>query len=347
MNPALVRELSRWWAELNDAQFEGAMRPPSLCVDDTSRRLGGWDRSTRTLHLARRLIDEQPWSEVIEVLRHEMAHQYVDEALGIHDQTAHGPAFQEVCRRRAIRSAASTPVRPDRRAIAVMRKIRALLSLAESDNENEAKSAMSLAHQLMRKHNIHAVAGTDSAPDAYSFSQLGLPRRRTPTHEKILAGLLGRHFFVQPIWVLAYMPQSDARGRVLEVCGRPENLAIAAYVHGFLLDTCERLWVRHKAMNGIAGNRNRRRYLQGVMMGFQDRLDQEAVRSQETGLVWMGDAALGQWVGSRHPHLRSSRRTTVHVTDAWAAGHAAGKKVVLRRAVAAKGRGIRGLLGIN
>ena len=82
-------------------------------------------------------------------------------------------------------------------------------------------------------------------------------------------------------------------------------------------------------------------------MGFQDRLDREAVRSEEAGLVWVGDTALGQWVGFRHPHLRSSRRTTVHVTDAWAAGHAAGKKVVLRRAVVAKGRGIRGLLGIS
>ena len=347
MNSALIRELSRWWAELNDAQFEGAMRPPSLCVDDTTRRLGGWDRSTRTLHLAQRLVDEQPWSEVIEVLRHEMAHQYVDEVLNIRGQTDHGPAFQEVCRQRSIRAAAASAVRLDPRAAAVMRKIRALLSLAESDNENEAKSAMTLAHQLMRKHNIHAAAASDTSADAYGFSQLGVPRRRTPAHEKILAGLLGRHFFVQPVWVYAYIPKADARGRVLEVCGRPENLAIAAHVHGFMLATCERLWVRHKEAHSIVGNRDRRRYLQGVMMGFQDRLDHEALRSEEAGLVWVGDAELGPWVGSRHPHLRSSRRTTIRMTNAWAAGHAAGKKVVLRRAMDTKGRGIRALLGIN
>ena len=69
MNSALIRELARWWAEINQTQFEGAMRPPSLLVDDTPRRLGCWDRKHRTVHLARRLIEQQGWGEVIEVLR--------------------------------------------------------------------------------------------------------------------------------------------------------------------------------------------------------------------------------------------------------------------------------------
>ena len=49
-----------------------------------------------------RLVTEHPWTVVLEVLRHEMAHQYVDEVLGVHDETAHGPTFQAVCEARAI-----------------------------------------------------------------------------------------------------------------------------------------------------------------------------------------------------------------------------------------------------
>lgn len=345
MNSALIRELARWWAEINQTQFEGAMRPPSLLVDDTPRRLGCWDRTHRTLHLARRLIEQQGWGEVIEVLRHEMAHQYVDEVLEIHDETAHGPAFQRVCEQRSINARASGAFESNPEAVAVMRKIQGLLALAESDNENEAKAAMSTAHRLMRKHNIRAARSAGA--DRYRFVQLGRIRRRTPAHEKILAGLLGQHFFVQPVWVEAYDPDQEARGRVLEVCGRAENLAIAEYVHGFMLATCERLWGAHKRAKSIKGNRDRRRYLQGVMVGFHERLQGEAESAEQAGLIWAGDAGLDSWVGHRYPHLRSGRRTQMRVDGSWAAGRAAGKKVVLRRGVSTKGRGIRGLLGLN
>lgn len=345
MNSALSRELARWWAEINQNEFKGAMRPPSLLVDQAERRLGCWQRSTRTIHLAERLIEEHPWGEVIEVLRHEMAHQYVDEVLKVHDETAHGPAFRRVCSERSIDARAAGSLAPSPRAASVMRKIEGLLALAGSTNENEAQSAMTLAHRMMRKHNI--AAKDSDEPERYGFVQLGCIRRRTPTHEKILAGLLGQHFFVQPVWVQAYMPDADDRGRVLEVCGRPENRAIAEYVHGFLLETCERLWGHHKAKHGIHGNRDRRRYLQGVMMGFHEKLNQDATAAQETGLVWVGDAGLSSWVGQRYPRLRSGRRTLVHTDGAWAAGRAAGKQVVLKRAVTKRGLGIRGFLGLN
>ena len=65
----MLRELARWWSEINEGQFEGAMRPPSLLVDATSRRMGCWERQARTLHLSARLIEQHPWREVIEVLR--------------------------------------------------------------------------------------------------------------------------------------------------------------------------------------------------------------------------------------------------------------------------------------
>ncbi len=319
------------------------MRPPSLLLDEGVRRLGCWESATRTLHLSAKLVEERPWQVVIEVLRHEMAHQYVDEVLKVRDETAHGPAFRRVCSERSIDGRATASPEQHAELSGVMRKIEGLLSLADSDNEHEAKAAMSTAHRLLRKHNIRLADAPN--PEAYSFRQLGCVRGRTSAHEKILAGILGQHFFVQPIWVVAFDRSRGVRGRVLELCGRRENLDIAAHVHGFMLDTCERLWKTHKQAHGITSNRERRRYLQGVMIGFNERLKGEAQVCEERGLVWVGDAGLHQWVGNRYPYLRAGRRTRMHMTDAWRAGRAAGQQVVWRRPVEKKGTGIRALLG--
>lgn len=344
MDSALLRELARWWADINESQFEGAMRPPSLCLDDTSRRLGCWKRDERTLSLSTRLVSEHPWTVVLEVLRHEMAHQYVDEVLGVHDETAHGPSFQAVCEARAIDGRAAGVLEVDEAHATIMRRVSRLLALADSDNEHEASSAMNAAHRLMRKHNVTLTDRADSPP-RYRFVQVGEVRGRTPAHEKILAGILGQHFFVQPIWVVAFMPRTGRRGRVLEICGRPENLQLAVHVYEFLLETCARLWEKHKREQEIRSDRDRRRFYSGVMIGFNERLSVVAEEAEETGLVWVGDADLDAWTGRRHPHLRRSRRTRMSVDGAWHAGRAQGRKVVLRRPISKKGKGIRGLFG--
>src|SRR5204863_9127732 len=107
LDAALLRELANTWAELAHNHFRGALRPPALDLTDTSTRLGAWHRATRTISLSRALVYGQPWGTVREVLKHELEHQYVDEVMGIHDETAHGPAFTEVCRARGIDASAA------------------------------------------------------------------------------------------------------------------------------------------------------------------------------------------------------------------------------------------------
>ena len=319
------------------------MRPPSLLVDETQVRLGCWESRTRTLRLSRTLIESQPWTVVIEVLRHEMAHQYVDEVLKIQDETAHGPAFRRVCEERSIDGRARGMPAVDPHAERILRKVEGLLGLADSDNQHEAQAAMNAAHRLMRKHNIRAAELHKD--DHFEFLQIGKVRKRNTAHERILAGILGAHFFVHPIWVVAYDRKSQTRGRVLELCGRPENLQIAEHVHRFLLETGERLWKTHKREHGITKNKERRRYLQGVMIGFHEKLEGEAKVCEETGLVWVGDAGLDSWVKGRHPTLRAGRRNRMQMTDAWKSGRAAGQRLIWRRPVQQRtSTGVKGLL---
>jgi hypothetical protein len=83
-----------------------------MLLTDTTNRLGRWAGSTRRLELSRPLVLARPWPEVRSVLEHEMAHQFVDEVLGIHDETAHGQTFQQVCAERGIDRVAGAAIAP-------------------------------------------------------------------------------------------------------------------------------------------------------------------------------------------------------------------------------------------
>ena len=91
LEAALLREARREWHRLNDSHFRGALRLPGYVFADAESRLGRFDREARTLELSRRLALREPWTALVEVLKHEMAHQYVTEILGEREETAHGP----------------------------------------------------------------------------------------------------------------------------------------------------------------------------------------------------------------------------------------------------------------
>ncbi len=328
------------WREVNRSFFKEAMRPPVMFLSETTQLLGRWDGSRRTIELSRSFVLEQPWTDVIEVLKHEMAHQYTHEVLGAVEESAHGPAFREVCRGRGIDASASGL--PSDRHVApttsqaaqdprsrLSKRVMDLLALAQSPNQHEAEAAAALAQRLMLKHNLEII--DQSGRRHYGFRQLGAPNGRVQESEHLLAAILADHFFVEAIWVPAYRPLDGKRGHVLEIAGTRENLDIASYVHGFMQETAERLWGKHKKANGIQRNRDRRRFLSGVMEGFNQRLNSEKIRSEERGLVWVGDADLHAYYRSRHPYVRSVRLGGQIGGHARAQGRAAGEQIVLHR----------------
>jgi hypothetical protein len=97
LTTALVRELALEWRRLNDSYFKSKLRLPQFLLTASTHTLGRYDYGQRVLSVSQALALEKPWSTVLEVLKHEMAHQYVFEILGVLDETAHGPAFREVC----------------------------------------------------------------------------------------------------------------------------------------------------------------------------------------------------------------------------------------------------------
>jgi hypothetical protein len=337
LEAALLRELQASYQDLNAGYFRRKLRLPNFRLSDNLRRLGQWDPARRSIEVSRPLLMQEPWGVVLEVLKHEMAHQYVHEVLGRSTEPAHGPAFRELCERLGIDGRASGLPKggdgaPERRGhLKILERISQLLALAKSTNVHEAEAAMSLAQKLMLKYNIDEAAL--GSKRGYSFRHLGTPSGRISESGRLLSIILGEHFFVEVIWVPVYRPLEGKRGQVLEICGTLENLEMAAYVHAFLTDAAERLWLEHQRSSGIRGNRERRTYLAGVMEGFRDKLQAEARKEREQGLVWVGDADLSAYYRKRHPHIRHTRAMGNERTAAHGAGRSAGRRLVLHRGI--------------
>jgi hypothetical protein len=336
LEAALLREVAEQYRHLGLAYFKGALKIPQFELVASRARLGRWIPDTRIIELSRPLVLEQPWGVVVEVLKHEMAHQYVSEILGEQAETAHGPRFRAVCTKLGIDAAAAGMPIPSPNAVRaehgkIGERIARLLALAESSNVHEAEAAMAAAQRLLLKHNLE-LRHTRSA-QGYSWKHHGEPTGRTTEAERVLSLILGKHFFVEAIWVPVYRPALGKRGSVLEICGTPENVEIAEYVHGYLVQTAERLWMEHKVEQGIFSNRERRTYLAGVMSGMSEKLAREAKKSASAGMVWIADADLDGYFRSRHPHVRHVRYQGQRRTDAYAHGREAGQKIVIHKGV--------------
>lgn len=329
-----LRAARRVYEDLNQTLFRSALRLPAFELADASGRLGRWVGSTRSIELGRTLLVEHGWGVLVEVLKHEMAHQYADEILGVRDESPHGPTFRRVCHERGIDPRAAGVPRNERAAEEhVLERVAKLLALAESQNEHEAQNAMSAAQRLMLKHNLESLTRETRA--AYDFRHLGTPSGRIGESQRLLAHILAEHFFVEVIWVPVWRPLEGRRGSVLEVCGSPENLELAEYVHTFVNRTGERLFREYRAGDRGRGARERERFLAGLMAGFREKLDSERKRSRAAGLIWRGDGALHDFFRGRHPNIRMTRHATHSGTEAYARGREAGKRLVVHRGVKA------------
>ncbi|MET0344527.1 MAG: DUF2786 domain-containing protein [Polyangiales bacterium] len=341
-----VRALLAAHRQLNHTHFRGQLRAPQIALGDAESYLGRWRHDARTIELSRKLVREQRWGVVLEVLKHEMAHQFVDEILQV-NEPPHGPAFRGVCKRLGIdeRAQGLPELARDPAAERMLATVHKLLALAESDNQHEAEAAAVAAQRLMLRHNLALPDARAGAGPSYGFRQLGRVTGRVTEWERRLGNLLRDHFFVDVIWVPAFDVASGKRGSVMEAIGTPENLDLAAYVYEFLARTAERLWPAYKRDANIRGNADRRTFLAGVMHGFAEKLDAQARVHRREGLVWVPHADLVRYTKQRHPYLRSIAHRSHGPRDAFHEGQKAGRNVVLHKGVSASsGGGERKLL---
>ncbi|MEZ4385577.1 MAG: DUF2786 domain-containing protein [Nannocystaceae bacterium] len=343
----LLQRLAFEWESINYTHFRDALARPVFQLSETRARLGQWHGELRCLEISRPLVLERPWVEVVEVLKHEVAHQFICERYGL-EEDPHGPAFRKVCEHLGIDGRATgTPTaapEPDDRAERIVARIHKLLALAQSPNQHEAETAAMTARKLMLKFNVELDAVDRAAPRgsrrrAYGYRHLGRPSGRILEHQRRLASILIHYFFVEGLWIPVYRPREGKRGSVLEICGLEANLAMAEHVHAFLTGTAERLWDDYRQATSRSTRGDRQAFLAGVMRGFESKLEAQSERFAEEGLVWVPNADLAEYFRRRYPKTRTVRRGGAQRNRAFAEGSRAGRAIVLSTPVTTASEG--------
>lgn len=338
---SIPRNVQRQWIELlrnawettNEERLGGRLKPPTFTLGTANNKLGLWDPLTRTLSINLDHVLNSHWVEVEVTLRHEMAHQVVDELFQAIRSPSHGELFTRAARMLGLHrgSRFQTTLEPQEQRI--VERIHKLLSLSTSTNQHEAELAAATANRLLLKYNVDLDAADERARFRYRW--VGRAFGRIPLEQKILASVLQSHFFVQAIWIHSFEMLTGKTLKLLELFGRPHNLDIAQYVYEFVNRTVDELWAKYRREHRDAKHIRSMRhdFRVGILMGFRDHLDSEQAVHQETGLVWLGDPKLEKLFAERHPRCRSMRGGRYRASDDHEAGVKAGRALRIRQGV--------------
>ena len=217
----------------------------------------------------------------------------------------------------------------------LLEKIQKLLSLANSDNEHEAKLAMDLANELLVKHNISMQTATESLE--YERTVLSEDARAC-VEDKFVNDILKKHFFVKIV---------KSRGRVNHttttvtyILGTDTNVQIATYVHGYLKATFKSLFKAYKKETGCKANA-RQSYYFGLLDGISSQFEKTKKKvEQKEGLVVVEDKKLKSFLMTAFPRLKTRTQGVPNRDqDATQAGIEHGKEVRISRGISSNGQG--------
>ncbi len=336
LQSAWIRHL-RWFFDFYNYQYlDCRMRPPLFRLGESGHRLGEWDTATRTITVSIPHILQNAWENVLETLRHEMAHQYVHEVMQLADAPPHGAAFTEACRLLRCDAACRAmdgdlkPVESSRdERDRILTRIRELLALAGSPNENEAATAMRMAQKYLLKYNLslEEIEGERN----YGVRYLGRSALRIQEYEYTLGHILQEHFFVLVLWTFSYDPARDRLGRILQISGTPANLEVADYVYHYVVGIAGSLWKEHRRRPGHRGG-TKLQYLAGLVRGLLEKLDRQKWElKKEHGLVWRGDSGLERYFRNLNPRTSSSNAGGVSRGEGYYRGVEDGRQINIRR----------------
>lgn len=357
-----TRELYREYRDTL-ASRRVSLRNVVIEICDSETFWGRWHRESRTIEISRNAILKHSWFRVVSILKHEMAHQYVDEIFTpIRDtETPHGESFRRACAILGVPSefsGASIDLtetdldwRTEKRDDLTERmreRVRKLLSLATSTNEHEAALAMHRVREMYAKYNLESTVASD-----FVHLVISTGSRRMEVFEKKIAGILVGLFFVEVVIGHEYDPKSGEHHRALTFIGRKENVLMAEYVYHFLREQSASLV---KALPGKSLDRvTRKSFRLGILEGFREKLQKAETPAAEPVapnpisralVTFKKDRELQQYIRILYPRLRSASSGSQRVDlSAYSAGKAAGGKITLNKPVSGGGLNLGRLLG--
>jgi hypothetical protein len=230
-------------------------------------------------------------------------------------------------------------------------RVRKLLALAQSSYPEEARSAASKASELIARHNLTLIEEDRQRTFVSRF--MCDPAKRHPRHLYVISNILKRFFFVEMVWVPAWVVSKVCAGSVPEMSGQPHDIEFASYVFGFIQRTILAQWDQARKQHGFSG-REFRQFALGVAIGFYSKLEgdrralserlqaerdlaEDAAHSKReyacTDLVNLADPKLSDYVKRRYGKICSIGRPGVARKSSFTIGEKVGRSMVLHRGI--------------
>ena len=347
-----VQQLYREYQEIC-YQYRLSLSAVVIQIRPLASKWGEWDSLTRCITLSERLVVEQPWHIVLEIFKHEMAHQLVQETWG--QQEYHGPYFQLACERLGMAAWArkATVTQMDSfldsqdtsvRQSQTIRRIQKLLQLSSSTNPHEAAAALQKAKELSLAYQVE-VQSTASHSD-FHVRIINHRRKRLETFHTLLASILVEHFHVEAIFIQLFDREFAENVKAMEIIGAAHHVEIAEYVYWFLFQQLQSLWDEEIARNKSQG-RNRPSFYLGVLHGFSEKLrkKQNSSTTKEDALLVISQKQSKQALACRFPRLRTQKtRSSISDVAAYQQGCKKGTALELRAGLTKKNTGCGGFL---
>ncbi|MBP5300124.1 MAG: DUF2786 domain-containing protein [Victivallales bacterium] len=346
-------------------EYACQLRQPVFALNPSLGCWGQWrGGEVQCIELRSSLLTHHPWYAVVDVLRHETAHQVCETLFRGEQEAPHGPRFQQVCQWLGARPQASgefptleqlvlsdeadtsLPEGADTSAARLVVKVRKLLSLSTSANQSEAEAALLKARELQAKYARElaaAEAQEQAASEAMYTIGIGAPQRRISVDGCMIGNILQEFFHVYAIW--DSQPDLDHPGRCLKqlmLSGTRKDLKIASYVYDCLTAYMEHAVYKlpgHVLGRVLTSKRSLLSFKIGVLTGFQNAMREQNQRPEMRALVLSDRSRLEEYRKWVYPRVRSAG-SRLSATDSFARaeGEAAGRKFTLRHGLDSSGK---------
>jgi hypothetical protein len=226
----------------------------------------------------------------------------------------------------------------------IIEKIQKLLSLANSDNEHEAKNATRMANELLLKYNL-SLQQIDDHESEYIAEEVASTGLTLNAYQKQIAQLLIEFFFVRVIiskkhvgfssgQYATYKPVRAQYKKTIQLVGTKENCKIAGYIFSYLNTAYPHLWKDYFDRNTYATQKQKISYFTGLTHGIAEMLRVTKWKVQnETGLVLKRDPKLDEFVKKRSGGTYGSDTSSKIDPVAFKKGVEDGAKVTLRKPI--------------
>lgn len=365
-------QLERCWLQQLYHEYEdvclryGVELPaPIFEISDSRKVYGSWHAATGILSISRHLILHHSWSVVLQVLKHEMAHQLCGQVSPVPERLYHGETFQRACEQLGVLPEFRRPglVVPEMLEAAratselsengrkCLARISKLLALGRSANEHEAALAMEKANELLEKYHLQGIgAGQEQR---YGCVVIDRKKKNIAGYQRHICSILQEYFFVRVVLSQLYDPTCGASFKVIELFGTRENVAIAEYCYHFLENHLALLWSTNRSRFQGVTRTEKNSYFLGLLRGFRQKLsEQKKGRATQTcwaqtgALIVAEEQRLAWFVGLCYPRLRrvSAKGAKVYGTT-YNQGVAEGRQIILNEGLAGEVPIFGGLLG--